>query len=1239
MSMLINRILDRYKNRFEASGDESTRDTFYGELNYVSGKIFFVIFITLVIMLLYIPNDLASHQFPYLAVSIHLGYTLLSAILIALRFTKRFRYSPNILMMIFVMYLYIGTSLLAAASGPTIYLYIAPFSVVLMIPVFAPFPLRFKISGTVIAILIFFLVAPVSGINFSDPSIYYITTDLVVAAILSILLSLGQNRMRYNAWEQRNQFKHALKEVEQHDMFIKTMNRISEILLMSDIDSLEQDLLDSMSIIANSVHADHIFIWKNFRIDGELYVKMVYDWPEETGTLRDSVFSSALSYADSIPEWEEKLSQGYFINGIVRELSSHEQALLSPLGVLSVLLVPLFIQDRFWGFAGFDNCRSERLFSLDEISVLNSSSLLIVTALIRNETALDIRATASRLEAVISNHPGIIFCVDENDSIILFNGNYLKQMGPDFYPERFIGKSLDVVKNSPFHADIIEKIGRTFTNGPQEWVSEMLNGVFHARTTPIYDSYGKVTNVVGSIDDISKVAQLQKDLEQALKMANEASRVKSEFLAKMSHEIRTPMNAIIGMTELALRSDKPESTREHILTVKQASANLLTIINDILDFSKIETGKMEIIPGDYSFASLINDVVSIIRMRVIDSQIRFAVNIDSGIPNALYGDEIRIRQGLLNMLSNAVKYTEKGFVSLTAYGEITDDDTVILTMEVMDSGRGIKPNDIKNLFGDYAQFDVEKNRGIEGVGLGLAITKSIVKAMDGDISVQSEYGIGSTFTVTLPQKIRLKDVLAVVEDPEEKSVIVYERREIYANSIVFAVDNLGVTCTLVSNDEELSGEMSRKEYEFVFISFTLFKKNKNTIMKYGGKAKIVVLTEFGEAIPDISLNVLAMPVHSISIADILNGVSNNFSYNENNELIVRFTAPEARVLVVDDISTNLKVAEGLLLPYMMKVDICKSGLEAIEAVKGGGYDLIFMDHKMPEMDGIEATLLIRGLGEKEPYYRNIPIIALTANAVSGTREMFLMNGFNDFLSKPINTVKLNSILEKWIPKEKKKTTVGESAAEITMSPKEAGQAIEITGIDTERGMALSGGMKEQYIESLSLFSRDTAEKLKEIEECLENNDLPLYTIHVHGLKSAAANIGANELSEAAKALEAAGNRSDMAYIKKNNNKFIKNMLEQTQKIETAVTEYKSGRKEEAEPLDREFMRGELIKLKAALGELDAGITNEIIENLRKFTQGEDIDSVIQSISDNILIAEYDEAIAIIDRVLQEGKLV
>ncbi|MDR0313019.1 MAG: transporter substrate-binding domain-containing protein [Treponema sp.] len=527
---------------------------------------------------------------------------------------------------------------------------------------------------------------------------------------------------------------------------------------------------------------------------------------------------------------------------------------------------------------------------------------------------------------------------------------------------------------------------------------------------------------IGFIEFVQDVTKLEQAIKQEAE-AEAANRAKSMFLATMSHEIRTPMNAIIGMAELALRADNIEAAREHVFTVKQAAANLLSIINDILDFSKIETGKLEVVSKDYLFSSLVNDVINIIRMRAIDSKLRFVVNIDCSIPNALIGDEIRIRQALLNILGNAIKYTENGFVAFTVRVTQIEEDTVKLEMEVKDSGIGIKEENIKGLFHEYAQFDLEKHRGIEGTGLGLVITRGILEAMGGDIGVKSEYGKGSVFTINLPQQIRSNKALASVENPSEKNVLMFERREVYVDSIMHTMENLGVKCLFVSDDMELQEKLSSGEYNFIFMPYGLYIKSRDTITEFERKVKTVVLTEFGETVPGNKINALAMPVYSLPVANILNGTTDSFSYSVSNEFTARFTAPEASVLVVDDILTNLKVANGLLLPYKMRVDLCKNGMTAIEAVKMNRYDLIFMDHKMPEMDGIETTLKIRAMGEEDAYYSEVPVIALTANAVSGTKEMFMENGFNDFLSKPIDTVKLDAVLGRWIPKEKQKSDI------------------------------------------------------------------------------------------------------------------------------------------------------------------------------------------------------------------------
>jgi len=920
---------EKYRTIFEAYGDNSTRNTFKGELNYEAGKLFFTMLIAMVAWLPYIHNDIILHQFPTLAVSLRLGLTSLSAILVVLKFTKRFRNRPDIMMTLMIGYLNFATALITATSGANATSYIGGFSFILMISTFAPLLLSYKFIISIVSFTIFFIGGMLADLNFSSVAVTYSINDLFCAFLLSLLIFYILDQIKYVSWQRQQKFMELVDE---------TMN------------------------------------------------------------------------------------------------------------------------------------------------------------------------FAAKAEA--------------------------------------------------------------------------------------------------------------------------ASKAKSDFLAKMSHEIRTPMNAITGMAELALRENIPDAAREHIITIKQAGANLLSIINDILDFSKIESGKLEIVPSNYLFSSLVNDVVSIIRMRVVDSNISFVVNIDCNVPNSLFGDETRIRQVLLNILSNAVKYTKKGFVSFSVSGEITED-TVFLTIDVTDSGNGIKSEDLKKLFNEFTQVDLAANKGVEGTGLGLVITKKLVNAMDGNIDVQSEYGKGSTFTITLSQKIQSLEPLAVVENPEEKSVLVYERNEIYADSIVCTVDNLGVNCERAENDEALREKLKSKNYSFLFVSYSLLENAKEIIKELKSNAKIVVLTEFGDATADMNLNVLAMPVHSISVANMLNGVSDNFSYSTNENIATRFIAPKARVLIVDDISTNLKVAEGLMSPYKMHVDLRLSGIEAIEAVKANSYDLVFMDHMMPEMDGIEATGLIRKMGSENPHYANLPIVALTANAISGTKEMFLSNGFNDFLSKPIDMVKLNTILAKWLPKEKQEKL----EARVADTSNSEAMEIEIEGVDVKKGISLTGGTLKGYMQTLAVFRKDGLQKIDEIRKSLETSDYPLYATYVHALKSALANIGASDLSESAKALELAGKEKDTAFIGSNNAQFLMN-LETILNSLGNIFSLNDGHKAS---VDFELLRSELNMLREALESLDSAAIDKTVDRLRGFAQADNVGSGIENILQSVLIGEYDGAISKIDTLLKGVK--
>jgi len=738
----------------------------------------------------------------------------------------------------------------------------------------------------------------------------------------------------------------------------------------------------------------------------------------------------------------------------------------------------------------------------------------------------------------------------------------------------------------------------------------------------------------GVFDDMfTRTNNVIKHIQRSKQEAESASKAKSDFLSKMSHEIRTPMNAILGMAELILREDISDAAREQVTTIKQSGDHLLSIINNILDISKVESGKLEIINTEYLFHSTIHDVISIIKMRITNPELDFAVYMQHDIPNALVGDEVRIRQILLNILSNALKYTRKGFFSLDITSQWVSEDTIMLTIKIKDTGIGIKQQDLEKIFNEFAQFDVEKNRNVEGTGLGLAITKNLVNLMRGWIQASSKYGEGSEFIVNLPQKVSGQNAEAQTRNRcsllasrvESKAVLLYGRTPIYTEYTARALKDLGVTYHIVEDDSDLHNKLLEKNWSYVFAEEDLVATAMHIVYTRELDTKVVLMTDSYVAKGGQDFFVLIMPAYFISIANVLCGEdSAQFVKSQQMEY---FVAPDAKVLLVDDIETNLKVGEGLLKPYGMNITTCLSGREAIEAVTSEDYDLVLMDHMMPEMDGVEAVRHIRNLEDEK--YANLPIVALTANAIMGAREMFLKNGFNDFLSKPIETAKLNSIMAAWIPKEKQKYAIPphNSMTEERISIR----AIE--GIDTARGISFSGGSTRNYMDVLKIFQKDGTKKIKEIANCLEINDLLLYTTHVHALKSACANIGATKLSEEAKILEAAGTKRDMDFIKKHNDGFLDSLDKLLANILSAINEANSASIEGAKTLDTDLLKDHLGKLKTALNNFDVSAIDEVSLALQNFTQFSGTGEIISDILQNAFVGKYKQAAAQIEEIV------
>ncbi|MDR2102408.1 MAG: response regulator [Treponema sp.] len=754
------------------------------------------------------------------------------------------------------------------------------------------------------------------------------------------------------------------------------------------------------------------------------------------------------------------------------------------------------------------------------------------------------------------------------------------------------------------------------------------------------------------------VRERTRALEQQTQRAESASRAKSAFLARMSHEIRTPMNAIIGMSELALRAETcPNLMMEYVNDIKQAGHNLLAIINDILDFSKIEAGNLELIPVSYSLASLINDVISLVRVRITEKTLLFTVNVDASIPNNLRGDEIRIRQILLNLLSNAAKYTHQGYINLTVTGSAAADGNFTLYFAVTDSGIGIRTEDTELLFGDFIRLDPGQNKAIEGTGLGLSITRNLCRMMGGDVLVSSEYGKGSVFTAHIIQECAGSSRFAVVENPGEKrTLLIYEQR-IYAESVRDTLENLGISVTMCGAGEDYFRELETGSYRFAFFSANFMAETTRRIKKRSLKTSPVLLDEFERINTAGNMLRIQMPAYATPVANTLNGLVLPERRMSDR---IRFIAPGAHILLVDDIATNLKVAEGLLMLYQIRVDTAASGPRAIEMVQRSDYDIVFMDHMMPEMDGIEATVRIRDLGER---YRKLPIIALTANVVSGMQEKFLEKGFNDCLAKPIEMSRLDTILRTWIPAEKRETVpirtawpLQESAAGTIQDEKntglmpdsiesvdsvesgdssESGDFIEfIEGLDTLRGIIATGGSKAAYREILALYCRDAAERLDILRQVPDEEGLPLFTTQVHALKTASASIGAMGLSEEAALLEKAGRTGDRIFIADHLDRFREALVSLTETIRKTLAP-EGGARDDA-GMTGELDRTLFARLRDALRDEDIGAIDSLLDELRGKVPDPETAKILGAIADSVLVADFKEALDMIDTLLEGG---
>ncbi len=643
------------------------------------------------------------------------------------------------------------------------------------------------------------------------------------------------------------------------------------------------------------------------------------------------------------------------------------------------------------------------------------------------------------------------------------------------------------------------------------------------------------------------VVMAQNRQDELLEIAEYANKSKSDFLANMSHEIRTPMNAIVGMCELVFRDpDISETTRDHCFNIQSSGRSLLSIINDILDFSKIESGKLEIIEGEFNIASTINDVINMAITRKGDKDIEIIVQADPNIPTGLYGDEIRIKQIIINLMTNAVKFTNAGAVTLRVfYSE--EEPGINLEVVVEDTGIGITKENLDKLFTSFQRVDTKKNRSVEGTGLGLAISKSLIEKMNGTIDVTSEYGVGSVFRFNIPLKVTNSAPFIHVDDVTGLYIVGCLGTDKCKNPAVEAKyreiiegirDQLGVKFNMCVDGLAVKEfiEANQGKVTHCFLNKETYFENKEYFDSIVNKLQLVVIQDINNAAElQPPIKCMYKPFYSMSVAAILNNENLIASLARGSVANVTFSAPKARVLIVDDNVVNLKVAYGLLRPYHMQCITVESGPAAINMLQSKDIDIVLMDHMMPDMDGVEATNIIRNMSGE--YYKNLPIIALTANAVNGVREMFINEGFNDFVAKPIDVVAMDKVLKKWLPKEYICQPVVDEFITDKRDEKQRQKADE--GLISEsKGVSYTGGNIEAYYDILATYVEKGEEKLKVISELYKNENWKNYIIEVHALKSTSLGIGCTSLSTIAKQLEAAGKAGDYDTIRQSNEEML-----------------------------------------------------------------------------------------------------
>lgn len=707
---------------------------------------------------------------------------------------------------------------------------------------------------------------------------------------------------------------------------------------------------------------------------------------------------------------------------------------------------------------------------------------------------------------------------------------------------------------------------------------------------------------------------------------NMAENSRDSFLANVSHEIRTPLNVINSISETLDPESGPEIIREELHNIRIAAKRLIFMTSDIRDFSELFSGQSSLEEEAYSLSTSVQDIIDMAVAAIDSKKIELFVELDVKLPDILKGDEKKIRRIILNFIDNAVKFTDSGYITLTVKGR-PEAYGYNLIFSVTDTGIGMSEESIERILEGYDRIGTTRTKQGEGIGLGMAISKLLAKTLGGVITINSQQGVGSTFTLVVPQKVVDDKKIVSLDKADSVKACYYLDFEKYESKAVRdfysrlpneIADNLGVDAHMCINVEDLKNRVIKSKITHIFVGRKEYLNDReyydNLIHK---RIRVVVCADdnnYDDDLSEYGVLVIEKPYYSLKIAQALfnNTIdSGGQLINEKEE----FRTRNVVALVVDDNKMNIHVVENLLKKYDIRVEGVLSGAEALDKVNSMKYDVIFMDHMMPEMDGVETTHRIREkFGE---YFQRVPIVALTANAIAGSREMYLKEGFSDFMEKPVEPSVMERVLKRVIQQDKQVMAV---ARKIEVVERKMETKDILANLDVETGLMYCGG-EENYGAILAECVLSFNDTLKDLEDSYNSEDYSLYVIKIHGLKSTMKSIGAMELSEKARLLEMAGKAGEYNTIKEGHREVMNEYYDTM----NAISEYAPA---------KAVLGAGFIFTDYATSSLDnsAAAAETVVDDNLKELSGDDFEEIKKNFENAMYSLDEDIMKAIVDEI-------